>query len=51
MLNGQIDGGCAYCVKRESNGVNRREWHNSLFEENYESFKADFVMFWLQKIK
>jgi len=43
MLNGQIDGGCAYCVKRESNGVNRREWHNSLFEENYESFKADSI--------
>jgi sulfatase maturation enzyme AslB (radical SAM superfamily) len=41
MLDGDIDGGCAYCIKREANGVNRREHHSRLFKENYESFTAN----------
>ena len=41
MLDGEVDGGCAYCIKREDNGINRRAYHSRLFKESYESFKAD----------
>ena len=41
MLDGEVDGGCRYCIKRESNGINRRAYHSRLFKEEYESFKAD----------
>jgi MoaA/NifB/PqqE/SkfB family radical SAM enzyme len=40
MLDGEIDGGCSYCIKREANGINRREHHSRLFKEDYESFTA-----------
>ena len=38
MLDGHVDGGCAYCIKREDNGINRRQHHSRLFKETYESF-------------
>ncbi len=41
MLNGEIDGGCSYCIKREANGINRREHHSRLFKEDYQSFTAN----------
>ena len=41
MLDGKVDGGCAYCIKREDNGINRRAYHSRLFKEPYKSFKAD----------
>lgn len=41
MLDGEVDGGCRYCIKRESNGINRRAYHSRLFKEEYESFQAD----------
>jgi len=41
MIDGEMDGGCSYCIKRESNGINRRQHHSRLFKEKYESFKAD----------
>jgi sulfatase maturation enzyme AslB (radical SAM superfamily) len=41
MINGEPDGGCSYCIKRESTGINRRKYHSRLFKENYEAFKAD----------
>ena len=25
MIDGEMDGGCSYCIKRESNGINRRQ--------------------------
>ena len=43
MLDGQIDGGCSYCIKREANGINRREYHNYLLDGNYESFQSDYL--------
>ena len=41
MIDGEMDGGCSYCIKRESNGINRRQHHSRLFKEKYEAFKAD----------
>ena len=41
MIDGEIDNGCSYCIKRESNGINRRQYHSRLFKEKYEAFKAD----------
>ena len=41
MLDGLVDGGCAYCIKREDNGINRRAYHSRLFKEPYESFQPD----------
>lgn len=41
MIDGEIDGGCSYCLKSESHGINRRQYHSRLFKEKYESFKAD----------
>lgn len=43
MLDGQIDGGCSYCIKREAIGINRRELHNYLLDGNYESFQSDYL--------
>ena len=41
MIDGEIDNGCSYCIKRESTGINRRHYHSRLFKEKYEEFKAD----------
>ena len=41
MLDGEIDGGCSYCIKREAKGINRREHHSRLFKEDYQSFTAN----------
>lgn len=41
MIDGEIDGGCAYCIKGENIGINRRHYHSRLFKEKYETFKAD----------
>jgi len=41
MIDGEIDGGCSYCIKRESTGINRRQYHSRLFKEKYEEFKSD----------
>ena len=41
MIDGQIDGGCAYCIKRERNGESERQFHNRLFKEKYEEFNAN----------
>jgi sulfatase maturation enzyme AslB (radical SAM superfamily) len=41
MIDGEIDDGCSYCIKRESTGINRRQYHSRLFKEKYEAFKAD----------
>lgn len=43
MIDGEMDSGCSYCIKRESNGINRRQYHSRLFKEKYESFKADTI--------
>jgi len=43
MIDGEMDGGCSYCIKRESNGINRRQYHSRLFKEKYESFKANAI--------
>jgi len=41
MIDGEVDAGCAYCIAREKNGINRREWHSRLFKEEYETFTKD----------
>jgi sulfatase maturation enzyme AslB (radical SAM superfamily) len=41
MLDGEIDGGCSYCIKRESDGINRRQYHSRLFKEKYDEFNSD----------
>ena len=41
MIDGEIDKGCSYCIKRESTGINRRQYHSRLFKEKYEDFKAN----------
>ena len=41
MIDGEVDAGCGYCIAREKNGINRREYHSRLFKENYESFTAN----------
>jgi len=41
MIDGEIDGGCAYCIKGEDNGMFKRQYHSRMFKEKYEVFKAD----------
>jgi len=41
MINGEVDAGCAYCIAREKNGINRRKYHSRLFKEEYETFTKD----------
>ena len=41
MLDGEVDGGCTYCIKREDNGINRRAYHSRLFKEPFDSFNPE----------
>ena len=41
MLNGEVDGGCTYCIKREDIGINRRAYHSRLFKEPFDSFNPE----------
>lgn len=41
MIDGEIDDGCSYCIKRESVGINRRQYHSRLFKEKYEELTAN----------
>ena len=41
MIDGEIDDGCSYCIKRESIGINRRQYHSRLFKEKYEELTAN----------